>query len=227
MGPTCTTALKRLATMLSGKAQLRICCHVELAEMLNAFVRFLYSWLVSVYKTCFSLGSWFLLFLEKPDNSRCYTALCSFDNKRRYGLIVNDAHVQHRRDFQMEFWLFNISLTVIGIENFSEVLISEINQCNHQKNIRKSYLPLFVEKVHSKKEKCFFFQEKQMWLFEENWNWKGTIGKVDSNWLEMAKSLKKTHKKKIFWSCSLDRNGVYSPLHGQGQPWWRIEFPYS
>ena len=28
---------------------------------------------LSVYKTCFSLGSSFLLFLEKPDNSRCYT----------------------------------------------------------------------------------------------------------------------------------------------------------
>ena len=27
---------------------------------------------LSVYKTCFSLGSSFLLFLEKPDNSRCY-----------------------------------------------------------------------------------------------------------------------------------------------------------
>ena len=29
---------------------------------------------LSVYKTCFSLGSSFLLFLEKPDNSRCYKA---------------------------------------------------------------------------------------------------------------------------------------------------------
>ena len=28
---------------------------------------------LSVYKICFSLGSSFLLFLEKPDNSRCYT----------------------------------------------------------------------------------------------------------------------------------------------------------
>ena len=30
---------------------------------------------LSVYKTCFSLGSSFLLFLEKPDNSLCYRIL--------------------------------------------------------------------------------------------------------------------------------------------------------
>ena len=68
LAPRLSLATESTGTVLIPSQMSEIAGHGVSVGTVGAVKLFL-----SVYKTCFSLGSSFLLFLEKPDNSRCYT----------------------------------------------------------------------------------------------------------------------------------------------------------
>ena len=138
---------------------------------------------------------------------------------RTRGVTVSErTHMYNTRktfkwSFDLPTWVLLLLVLKTSQKSLSPRLTNAIT--------RAKQLSSFVRKKSSQQKKkrnvVCFFQQKQMRVFEQHSTWKGTIGKVSL----------KTQQKKTLWSFSLDRDGVYSPLHGQGQPWWRIEFPYS